>query len=322
MPAPSGLNSYSIGVYDYNGTFGAQTDISYDVWFVDWGPSYTPGTIATMCETSRANNGRWPIISIQPQLDPKITTGYQPGYTVFLDDVTAGKYDANIQAIAADLNSYGGPVVLRWGHEMDLQSNLTNVTRGIYPWVVPINKASHYVDAYNRWANVCKLYTHKLTERYFLWSPDAGQPCMPYYPTPLTTTPFPNNLASASDYASGPGDNVDFVGMSLYSYPAWDIDYYGFVRSWQQIYQQKFSNIFLAQKPIIIPEMGCAVGDYQTEWTQTALSVAYDFASLPNPYSSSQLIAMCWFNAPTNDIWGYNLPAPDFSISPSLWNTG
>ena len=93
------------------------------------------------------------------------------------------------------------------------------------------------------------------------------------------------------------------------------------MRNFQQRYDALLQRFKLAQKPLIIPEMGCGVGSYQTSWTQNALTQLQNYANNPPAYSSANLVAACWYNAKTTDTsWGQGLPAPDFSVDPGLWH--
>jgi hypothetical protein len=113
---------------------------------------------------------------------------------------------------------------------------------------------------------------------------------------------------------------VDYIGFDLYCYPEYELAAIGFVRNFQQMYDALLQRFRLAQKPLII-FMGCGVGSYQTAWTENALTQLQNYANNPPPYYTSNLVAACWYNSPTMDTtWGFQLPAPDFSVSPSLWH--
>jgi hypothetical protein len=298
-------NICKLGVYDGNATFGAASTMSYDSYYISWYP-WTAGSVTTLCNTSRAK-GRTPILTIKPTINPKITTAWQPLYTNLLDDIAEGNYDYLIQALCTDLKAYNGPVILRFAPRMDDLAKAAT-----QPWVVNPDNGEHYATAYNRFTNVVKIYTHHLSQVQFMWSPDGGRYVAPYFPIPLDPVKYPNNVMTAG--------NVDYIGFNLFEYPEYDLAAYGFVRSFAQIYDALLQRFKLAQKPLII-EMACGAGSYQTAWTTDALTQLQNYANNPPAYSSANLVAAIWYNAVTTDTsWGYNLKAPDFSVSPSLWH--
>lgn len=298
-------NVCKLGVYDGNANFGAATDISYDSYYVSWYP-WVSGSVTALCNNSWAN-GRTPIITIRPNINPQVTTAWQPLYTNLVDDVAAGKYDYAIQALCADLRAYNGPVILRFAPQMDYLG-----TAATQPWVVNPENGANYAAAYNRFTNVVRIYTNHLKQLWFMWAPDGRYFVLPYFPIPLDPVKYPNNVMVAG--------NVDYIGFSLYQYPEYDLAAYGFVRTFAQMYDALLQRFKLAQKPIII-EMGCGVGTHQTPWTTDALAQLQFYANNPPAYSSANLIAAVWYNAPTTDTsWGYQLPAPDFSVTPGLWH--
>jgi beta-mannanase len=298
-------NVCQLGVYDGNGTFSASTTMSYDVYYVSWYP-WTAGSLTALCNASWSK-GRTPIVTVLPNINPKVTTAWKPGYSNLLDDVAAGEYDYAIEGIAADLRAYNWPVILRFAPWMDDISKAD-----IRPWVTAAGNGDRYAAAYNRFTNVIKLYTHHLAQLKFMWSPDGKYFVASYFPIPLDPVKYPNNVMTAG--------NVDYIGFSLFEYPEYDLANSGFVWNFQQRYDALLQRFKLAQKPLII-EMGCGVGGYQTAWTQNALTQLQNYANNPPAYSSANLIAALWYNAPTTDTtWGFQLPAPDFSVDPGLWH--
>jgi hypothetical protein len=61
-----------------------------------------------------------PLITIEPRSGGDV-----------LQNVATGKCDAELGVIAALLRAYGGPAVIRWGHEAENR---------IYPWVEKLPK--------------------------------------------------------------------------------------------------------------------------------------------------------------------------------------
>jgi endoglucanase len=121
--------------------------------------------------------------------------------------------------------------------------------------------------------------------------------------SPSGSHPVKNGFYPGADY-------VDHVGCSLYSFPAWDIRYFGFARTFQQIMDVNYRNLKLFNRPIVAAELGSAKGDTQAAWVKDALLRAPDYPLLK---------ALVYFNAPDSASWGYGLPNPDFGISPTIW---
>ena len=116
--------------------------------------------------------GRIPIISIEPfSGDP-------------LDEIVSGKRDKEIANIASQLAQYGGPAIIRCGHEAE------NPT---YPWGG--KPPAKYILAYRYVVDYLRKYSpqQKLS---FMWSPNGTANGTKYYP--------------GSHY-------VDYVGCSVFN---------------------------------------------------------------------------------------------------------
>ena len=106
----------TLGVYDIAQTMTGKP-LAYEEVFVD--QRSAKGWVGTNQQsvyefaTAAWAKGRTPIISIEPfSADP-------------LDEIASGKRDKELAKIASQLAKYGGPAVIRWGHEPE------NAT---YPW--------------------------------------------------------------------------------------------------------------------------------------------------------------------------------------------
>ena len=164
----------TLGVYDIAQTMTGKP-LAYEEVFVN--QTSAKGWVGTTKQsvydfaTAAWAKGRTPIISIEPfSGDP-------------LDEIVSGKRDKELAKIASQLAQYGGPAIIRWGHEPENSG---------YPWGgKPPEKyiaAYRYVVEYLRKCNP----QQKLS---FMWSPIGNANGTKYYP--------------GSHY-------VDYVGCSVY----------------------------------------------------------------------------------------------------------
>ncbi len=265
----------NIGVYDYNKTFTTATDLTYDEYFVSWA-NFKPGSLTALCNASKAKN-RWPVVSVEPWCDSKIT----PNRANLLSDVTSGKYDAAIRGLCTDLKNYNGPVIIRWGHEMEMSNNF-----GRYPWATANYNA--YKAAYIHTNTLFRLYTYGMNQVYYVWSPGGNSNSNSYYP----------------------GDAYcDFVACSLYSWGAYD-NQYGYTGDFASFFNPKYDLLKIHAKPVMIIECGVAKTDNQAAWVKAAKA---SFVNYP------QLASVIYFNATDSVTWWTGGPVPDWSISPLIW---
>jgi hypothetical protein len=105
-----GAPAITLGVYDIAQTMTGKP-LAYEEIFVD--QRSAKGWVGTNQKsvydfaTTAWAKGRTPIISIEPfSGDP-------------LDEIVSGKRDKELANIASQLARYGGPAIIRWGHEME-----------------------------------------------------------------------------------------------------------------------------------------------------------------------------------------------------------
>ena len=70
---------------------------------------------------------------------------------------------------------------------------------------------------------------------YYVWSPVGSPGLHQYWPGP--------------DYA-------DYVGLSVYGFPQWDVRHYGRPRSFAEIFSEKYELVKGFGKPVLIAELG------------------------------------------------------------------
>jgi mannan endo-1,4-beta-mannosidase len=98
--------------YSQVNAFASATEVRPDVvmYFSSW---YTPFK-STFAKTA-VQNGAVPLIQIEPRTETK--TGVKK--PVSLAAIAAGKYDAYLSAYAVQVRSFGHPVIIGFGHEMN-----------------------------------------------------------------------------------------------------------------------------------------------------------------------------------------------------------
>ena len=271
-----------IGVYDYNQTFTTSINQTYEEIFLSsWGtpnvlyPQQTGETLAASLASIRGRN-RWPLVTVQPYHIASIGTA-----TNLLTDVANGKYDATIASLCAQIRAYNGPILIRWGQEMELSSNI-----GRYDWAS--TNYTHYIKAYQHVITIFKKDLAGLANVYYVWGPAGNNNCNSYYP----------------------GDGyVDYVGCSLYSWQA----YYaplGYSGTFDELMGWKYPYLSVHNKPVMICEEGVEVADPQATWVAAAKAVYYKYPLL---------FAAVYFNSRDSIAWWTGGPIPDWSISPSIW---
>lgn len=193
--------------------------------------------------TAIKNRGAVPVVGWEP---------WQWGVTdqsaYSLDNITAGNHDAYINQWAQGLKSYGNPVMLRFGHEMN---------GDWYPWAEGVNgnESGDYVAAYKHVHDIFKA--NGVTNVQWVWNPN---------------TPYWGSTAIAGLY---PGDAyVDIVALDGYNW--------GTTQSWGSVWQSP-SELFGAGltelravapgKEIIIAETASAeVGGNKAAWNAELIS--------------------------------------------------
>jgi glycosyl hydrolase family 26 len=214
------------GVYDFAETMEHRR-LAIEETFVNqktakgWANATEERSLYDFC-TSFKSKGRMPLITIEP---------HDSGDVLY--KVATGKCDAELGIITAHLRAYGGPVIVRWGHEAE---------NSIYPWGG--KNPEKYIAAYRH--VVGYLRNHLATQKlYFCWSPIGNTNCVEYYP----------------------GDDcVSYVGCSLYWTRALARKYHIADGSFQNLFAQKYATLARFHKPIIIAECGVSVNDDQTSW--------------------------------------------------------
>ena len=203
-----------IGIYDPAGALNAPADA--EEVFVQWKPSAgqeVHDQVARIVAERRV-----PVITIEPY--PWNVDGL--GSTTLLADISGGRYDPTIEAIAAAVHDVSPtPVYLRFAHEMDLT--------GQYPWSQGDPQA--YIAAYRHFALTVRATAGNAR---LVWSPQGA-------------------VADSASYYPG-GDVVDLIGVTGLVATQWEAT--GVAPSFTSMLDVRYALATRFQKPIVISELG------------------------------------------------------------------
>jgi cellulose synthase (UDP-forming) len=233
------------------------------------------GPLADFARYARQRN-RWPMVTVEPWSDGR------EGSSTLLGAVNGGLYDQEIARSCKALAAIRVPIFVRWGHEMETPT-------GRYPWADFDSGA--YVKAYQRFVEICRRHGK---EFYYVWSPRGDDGLHRYYP--------------GLEY-------VDIIGLSLYSYAAYELDYFGRIRSFAENLSERYDRVRDYKKTVMIAELGVdGTMEYRRQWLADGLAQLHGF---PLVHS------IVYFNAPDSpEAWGEDWPKPDWSIDPRVFTAG
>lgn len=157
-----------------------------------------------------------------------------------LQDIANGVYDFYLDSWVKDLNSYGHPIFIRLGHEMNDPYR--------YTWGPQNNTAKEYIVA---WQHIIKYFKNAgAINVYWVWSPHPA-------------------YGHFNDYYPG-DDFVDWVGVGTLNYgnaAVWSKWW-----SFDEIYGNFYSSLAAFNKPIMLTEFGSlSVGGDRAKWYKDAL---------------------------------------------------
>lgn len=233
-------------------SIGGQCPAIWSLWS-DWGgpnASFPTGAVPSALQA----RGIVPMVLWQP-VDPRNLASEAFTY----ERILAGDHDAYIRQWALDAKAWGGPVVVRFAHEMD---------GAWFPWGTTVkNFAGNTPDLFMKaWKRIWKTFKGRngvgATNVRFLWSPL----------TPKATF-YPGHKF------------VDYVGFTSFN---WGGDKpWKSMLDWFKPKVSKAANI--TSKPIIVAETGTtAIGGDKLEWIRRGHRQVYK--KLP------QIAAVVYFN--------------------------
>lgn len=223
-------------------------------WYQGWGAANA--ALDTRLLHAVAAHSAAPMITWEPW---DYTKGVdQPEYS--LANIAAGRFDDYARSWAEGVAGYGGPVLLRFAHEMNLRH---------YPWSVGVNgnTAEQYITAWRRLHDI--FAGAGATNVQWVWSPNVSW-----------------DAATAFE-PMFPGDAyVDWVALDGYNNVAW-----GGWQSFAQIFSGSYQRLTaLSPKPVMIAETASAEqGGSKANWITDAFAGQI-------PHNFPRIRAVVWFN--------------------------
>jgi beta-mannanase len=230
------------------------------LWYVHWQDPFPTSDANTVY-----NNGSVPLITWEPWITHELGT---------LEAIASGSYESYVTQFIQDAKDWGGPVLLRFAHEMN---------GNWYPWDGYHNGAnSDAAEKYKQaWIYIYNVkQTLEADNVYLVWSPNNTD-------TPVASWNTPE--------AYYPGDQyVDWVGMDGYNWG--DGSWQAFDATFGPIYNKL---TVLTNKPLMIGEFASAEqGGSKADWITDALS------QIQNNYPRVKIF--CWFNINKERDWRVN----------------
>ncbi len=255
------------GVYDPKDHADEIDGITYELVYIGWTSIEVNDLLLTLNEI--ISSGRLPFIICEPwSLDFNNKD--------YLKDITKGGYDIYITTLIEVIQQIDETILIAWGHEMDQELAERYSWSGKNP--VDFIMAYRYVVDY-----IEKLVGTKVQ---WVWAPVGRSDCLKYYPGEFY---------------------VDAIGFPIYSFPQWDVSYYGKVRDFKTTMDEKYRLLSAMNKPIYITEFGVTGNSEQVNnWMhQTA-------AALP---AYPQIEGLTFFMAEDAEgAWGDEVTTPNWLL--------
>jgi len=212
-PTRSGV---TFGAYDPAGQLDGLSGL--DHLFISWEDNAAGGVPVQQIEQAYAA-GQPVLLSVEPwPLEGR-------SQSTLLGDITSGSYDTVIQNMAHAIGSMQQPILLRFGHEMDMTD--------LYPWAQ--GDPAAYIAAYRHVVDTFRA--EGVTNALWVWSPGGAVDAPSYYP----------------------GDNyVDYAGVTILEYTQWETDlaHVATPRPLSELIAEKYNLLGQFHKPIILAEVG------------------------------------------------------------------
>jgi beta-mannanase len=236
----------------------AERPVAIVMWYQDWAGSRE---LDLRMFERVAEHGAVPLLTWEPW---DHTGGIrQPAFA--LQSILAGDHDRYVRTAAERLAGFGGPVLLRWGHEMNGHW---------YPWGAGAGAtASQYVAAWRRLWHL--FHDAGASNVAWVWSPNILDRCAdfaPWYP--------------GAEY-------VDWLALDGYNWGGW-----GRWRSFRRLFATSYARLaVLGPQPIMIAETASAeAGGDKARWITEALTEVV-------PNELPRVRAVIWFNQHKERDW-------------------
>jgi beta-mannanase len=272
------------GAYDPEGRLAGAGGLDLEQVYLAWNGD--PRQITKDVRAIR-QRGRVPLVALEPW--PAVWAGLTRE-TLF-GDVVAGKYDASIRQSCSTLSRESPqPVLVRWGHEMDLAvlapGGPDADLAGRYPWAN--GDAPGFVAAYRHFVATCRA-TGAANISY-VWAPGGDPGLRAYWPG---------------------GEYVDYVGTTVLGFAEWDVQR-GADRpsTFRELFDPRYELLQGYGKPVLVCELATTgPAEYRQRWIAAA---AEAFATYP------LLKGVVYFNAVDPVPWG-GMGKPDWRIPPGVF---
>jgi beta-mannanase len=229
------------------------------MWYQDW--AQTPEIDVSLLQ-SVVDHGALPMLTWEPwdHTGGPVQPAFQPAR------IRDGAFDPYVRSAAAILASYGGPLLLRWAHEMNGHW---------YPWGNGSRDgtAADYVAA---WRHLHEIFTAEgATNVGWVWCPNVLEGCVDFAPW------YPG------------GAYVDWLALDGYNWGGW-----GRWRSFERLFLESWRRLTaLGTQPAMVAETGCAEqGGNKGRWIREALAHVV-------PTKLPRARAVVWFNQNKERDW-------------------
>lgn len=215
------------GVYDPEGSFSADTEVSIEHVFLPW-EGVDLDTLRTADTYARQRN-RAMLVTIEPWV-----WGAPATSDALRSNILSGRHDATMRSVCTVLGTLESPVTVRWAQEMDNPN-------GHFPW--SLWRPADHIDAYRRMVGVCRSVAPDVQ---FMWSPAGDEGMQAYYPG---------------------DDVVDVIGLSVFGAQEYQQAQFGTDQSFAEVLGPRYDRAVTFGKPIVVAELGfVGDAEYMDDW--------------------------------------------------------
>lgn len=238
--------------------------------------------------------GARPVLTWEPMY---IADGEE--HAIAADELTGGSYDAYIRRFARGIKAFPEPVIIRFGHEMNLDRYHWGTTAEEYGPSTPDKYRAMFRYVVDRFREEGARENAR-----FAFNPNAE------------SVPSPEHDGADWNHPEAyyPGDDfVDVLGMDGYNWGTtrtreehgWDSHFQPFDAIFSSLYRT-LRNL-APDKPIYVFETASVTqGGDKAEWIQDAATTAVEW----------QLAGLVWFHADKEEDWRLNAGVPDDALEP------
>lgn len=225
---PPWVEEFLFGAFDPEELLFNETPLIYQTWRLE-----DAGELAEQLADLPAE-ANTVIVTIEPH---SWQGWWDMSDETLLTDIAAGWYDSTIESHCTVMERLDIPVIVRWGHEMELDRNP--------PWTG--KEPAEFVAAYRRFVDTCRSVAPSL---FYMWSP-AGHPELSNY---------------------WPGSNyVDVIGITTLYYEEWNQYHYSTEVDFFSVFDHRYQRVKTFGKPVVIAELGVASNE-KALWISDALA--------------------------------------------------